>query len=90
MTNSIHTISDKIATSHPAWAHLDQIYDDNGDLLTMAAKTIETIKAALLSGNPIDAPTLVMLCNHALRDIKATGDHLDRAVGVMSGYPLND
>ena len=89
-TYTISTTGTTITPSHPAWAHLDQIFDEDGDLLTMAAETVKTIKAALLSGNPVDAATLAKLCSHALRDIKATADHLGRAVGVMSGQPLND
>ena len=89
-TDTTNTTGTTIAPSHPAWTHIDQILDEDSDLLTMAAETVETIKAALMSGKPVDAPTLAKLCSYALRDIKATADHLGRAVGVMSGQPLND
>ena len=89
MTNSIHTISDKIATSHPAWAHLDQIFRDDGSLLERAAKSIEMVRVTLLSGCPVDAPMLARLLAYAQRDVSATEAHLTDAVGVMSGQPFS-
>ena len=89
MTNSIRPNSDKIATSHPAWTHLDQIFRDDGSLLDRAAKSIEMVRVTLLSGSPVDAPMLARLLAYAQSDIGATEAHLTDAVGVMSGQPFS-
>lgn len=88
MNQATQTTSTQIEISHPCWAHIDQIYPEGDNLLTQAINILEIIRAALVSGKPIEAATLTRLCNHALTDIRAAEGHLGDAVMVMNGESL--
>ncbi len=86
----LQTTCTQIEISHPCWVHIDQIYPEGKNLLALSIVSLETIRAALVSGRPIQAASLTRLCDHALTDIRAAEGHLADAVVVMSGESLTD
>lgn len=76
----------QVPPSHPCWAHINQIFpEDRADLLEATANALEQIKAALLSDGPLERSSLVLLCDHALIDVRAADELLANAITLMNG-----
>lgn len=72
------------------WHHLDEIYPDDGDLLTGANDYIESVRAELLCGRTIDSAALARLLERASRDVRSARHHLGHAVQELGaqGYGI--
>ena len=49
-------------------------------LLDIAAESVETVQAALLTGKPVNAGALAALLGHVARDIRNAHSHLGHAI----------
>jgi len=62
------------------WNHLDQIFPDDGNLLTTAADAVESVRDALQSGRAVHPDVLARTLDQAARDMRQAAQHLGDAI----------
>jgi hypothetical protein len=67
------------------WHHLDQLCPEDGDLLTVAAESIEAVAAALRHDKPVHRDVMARLLDSAARTVRDAHRHTGNAVIELGG-----
>lgn len=80
----------QIPLTHPVWAVVDRIYqDDDEHLLTYASDALQAVKAAMQSDNTGNMAALMGLLDIAQLHIDRTKGYIGDMVHVLSGDTLD-
>ena len=79
-TNHITTTTSARPAMVHVWNHLDQLFPDEGNLMTTAADVVETVRDALQSGRAVHPDVLAGALDQAARDMRQAAQHLGDAI----------